>query len=553
MAFTPNGNKVVITGWTKPGGYGIAAVEVHDAGTGSLIASLPTAIAETRTISISSDSKVLAVGGDIPDTSNPGHILGMVEFWDLSSNALIYTFKPPFCVVMALAYSPNGTDIAIGGGNQVAPYDGLLQIWNANTNTLKSTLLTQCTNGVSALTYSPDGSLLACSGAITPDLPEADTLEIWSGSGALLATLQKDMQGVGAVAFAPDGKTLWANLSSDVNVYSTANFGQIHSFTQDVGYKLDAISFGKLGNPIMMHSIGYEVLLADNIYGPIPAVHSLAPAASTLTGGQTTTGTVTLATAATIGGVTVKLSSNNASAVVPATLTFPAGVRTMTFTIKTGTVTTAQHIKIGASGKSSSVSATLLVQPIVLQSLTVKPADITAGTSGTGVITLSTAAQQGGQKVTLSSGNPAIVVPESVTIAKGSTSAKFTFTTSSVTSTTVVTLKAVCNGSAIAVKVTVEPAMAFTVALQPSKVKGGSNATAIITLTKSAPRGGLTFAIASSNTAVASPAAGTVFIPAGMTTGTVTINTTSVAAQTTVHISVTLGTTAKSATLTVTP
>ena len=71
-----------------------------------------------------------------------------------------------------------------------------------------------------------------------------------------------------------------------------------------------------------------------------------------VTGGTSSTGTVTLNGAAPTGGLSVTLSSDNASATVPASITVAGGSTTATFTVTTGTVgsSTSATITAGYNG-----------------------------------------------------------------------------------------------------------------------------------------------------------------------------------------------------------
>lgn len=64
-----------------------------------------------------------------------------------------------------------------------------------------------------------------------------------------------------------------------------------------------------------------------------------------------------------------------------------------------------------------------------LDSLTVNPSTVTAGTTSTGTATLTAAAPSGGATVALSSNNAAATVPGSVTVNAGASNATFTITT----------------------------------------------------------------------------------------------------------------------------
>jgi trimeric autotransporter adhesin len=84
---------------------------------------------------------------------------------------------------------------------------------------------------------------------------------------------------------------------------------------------------------------------------------------TSVTGGGTPTGTVTLEAPAAPGPVTVTLTSNNAAGQVPASLTIPAGATTGTFTVTTSAVTTTTYVTVSASAGGVRKSATVTVKP----------------------------------------------------------------------------------------------------------------------------------------------------------------------------------------------
>jgi hypothetical protein len=95
----------------------------------------------------------------------------------------------------------------------------------------------------------------------------------------------------------------------------------------------------------------------------LPAVlTSLALNPTQVVGGvQASTGTVTLNGPAPAGGAQVALSSNNAAASVPATVTIPAGATSATFTVNTAVVLMATNATITASYKGTTRNANLRV------------------------------------------------------------------------------------------------------------------------------------------------------------------------------------------------
>ncbi|HTW63120.1 MAG TPA: hypothetical protein VME17_00835 [Bryobacteraceae bacterium] len=168
--------------------------------------------------------------------------------------------------------------------------------------------------------------------------------------------------------------------------------------------------------------------------------------------GQSSTGTVTLSAAAGAGGVLVNLSSNSGAATVPASITIPQGQSSGTFNVSTSSVTGSVTATITATS-ANSTTATLVISPIgtgtgAVSEVSVSPASVTGGQGATGTVTLLVPALLGGVQVNLSSNNPAVSVPASITIAFGQTSGTFAVSTSSVSSPTSVLITATSATSA---------------------------------------------------------------------------------------------------------
>jgi uncharacterized protein (TIGR03437 family) len=92
-----------------------------------------------------------------------------------------------------------------------------------------------------------------------------------------------------------------------------------------------------------------------------PQLQSLTLSASSVAGGGTAQGTVTLSAAAPSGGAVVSLSSNSTPVTVPASVTVPTGATSATFTVTAGTVSSGQTATITASYSGSSAQASLAV------------------------------------------------------------------------------------------------------------------------------------------------------------------------------------------------
>src|SRR6266478_3118335 len=184
---------------------------------------------------------------------------------------------------------------------------------------------------------------------------------------------------------------------------------------------------------------------------PPPTLASLGMNPTSVTGGNSSTGTVTLSGAAPAGGATVALSSSNGAARVPSSVAVAAGATSATFTVSTSAVTTSSAFTISAAYGGVTRSASLTVAPAppppaTLSSLTLNPTNVIGGTqSSTGTVTLSAPAPAGGATVMLSSSNGAAGVASSVFVPAGATSATFAVTTSVVLVSTSVTISASYN------------------------------------------------------------------------------------------------------------
>jgi len=95
--------------------------------------------------------------------------------------------------------------------------------------------------------------------------------------------------------------------------------------------------------------------------GPTLSAVSLNP--TSVVGGSSSTGTVTLSAAAPTGGAAVSLSDNSSAATVPASVTVPAGAASATFTVATTSVTASTSATISAIFGGITRTAVLTVNP----------------------------------------------------------------------------------------------------------------------------------------------------------------------------------------------
>jgi hypothetical protein len=232
---------------------------------------------------------------------------------------------------------------------------------------------------------------------------------------------------------------------------------------------------------------------SSGVFGPFSATRRLTPRAATaaaalsaitvnpssVVGGTASTGRVTLSAAAPSGGAIVALtSSNTGAATVPISVTVAGGATSASFTAATASVTSSTAVTMTASYNGASRTTTLTVTPAPppasLQALTLNPTSVTGGATSQGIVTLTSAAPVGGAVVTLTSSNTGVaVVPGSVSVAAGATSATFASTTSAVSASTAVTITASHDGLTRTATLTINPqAQGVTLTLTASGRSG---------------------------------------------------------------------------------
>jgi hypothetical protein len=252
-----------------------------------------------------------------------------------------------------------------------------------------------------------------------------------------------------------------------------------------------------------------------------PGLASLSLSPTSVVGGASSTGTVTLTGAAPAANVTVSLSSSNESvATVPATATIVSGANSATFAVTTSVVASDATATITATLGSETRNAVLGVTaaPINVSSVSVTPSLVVGGVTATATVVLAEPAPPGGATVNLSSSDPTIVsVPGSVTVPQNTISAEFTVITYAVPTGMSATITASASGTSasgtLSVMPPAPPALSDMI-VSPSSMPVGGVTTGNVYLTIEAPSGGIAISLSSSDPAVATVPA-TVTVPAG--------------------------------------
>jgi len=251
-------------------------------------------------------------------------------------------------------------------------------------------------------------------------------------------TLSSKATGFGAVVNLSSNKTAFASAPASVTVLAgstTANF----PITTHGGSTNTLVTFTA--------SLSGTQATAPLTVTP-PDLTSVTLSPTSVKGGSTSTGTVTISDQAANGSIVVTLSSNNAAATVPASVTIAAGATTATFAVNTTAVPADTPVTISGTFNSATQTGALTVQAPLVAGLAVTPGSIRSLQTATATVTLDGPAPTGGSVVTLSSNTPSLAtLPPNVTVPAGAATATFPVTVGTVTSTTTVQLSATLGTS----------------------------------------------------------------------------------------------------------
>jgi WD40 repeat protein len=187
IAFSPDGELVASAGldgevivWTVNDGTEVATIETdHD----------------VAALAFSPDGRFLATGGD----GAP------IDVFDIPSGDPVTSLPGSEAVAPGLAWSPDGRWLAGPGP------DGAPAVWDTESFALVDRLAGQ---SLERLAFAPDSRTLAVTDA------EDATVRLWSpgaesGGGRAVTELQGHIDEPGAVAFSPDGATLYSVAATD--------------------------------------------------------------------------------------------------------------------------------------------------------------------------------------------------------------------------------------------------------------------------------------------------------------------------------------------------
>lgn len=284
------------------------------------------------------------------------------------------------------------------------------------------------------------------------------------------------------------------------------------------------------------------------VQAPKPTVLVYNP--TSIVGGKTATGTITLSGKSPVGGTEVTLNADNGILTIPSTVVVPEGASTATFPVSTLVVDTNTIVTTTATANLTTVTRMVTVLSPVLTTLTLANS-VNGGQSTIGKVTLSGAAPAGGITVDLVSNNAAVTVPASVVVLEGAVSASFTATTNTVDVNEIGSVVASYGTVSKSVVMTVKAAIVLSITVSPASTKGGGTLNFRVSLGSAAGPSGTVVTLMSANPAVNLPA--TVTVPMGTTFLTFSATTNSVAVSTSGLVTATTGAVSKTVNVTVTP
>ena len=254
-------------------------------------------------------------------------------------------------------------------------------------------------------------------------------------------------------------------------------------------------------------------------------------------GGKSIGGTVSITPAFLASGATVTLKSDRDSAKPPSSVVIPVGESSVHFDIATTAIDAETTVTISASAPGTqSTSGTFSVKPGIL-SASFDPATVYGSENVNLTVTLSETAPVGGLVVSLADNQAALTLPSTATIPAGGTSvvvpAKTSLVSESVSATVSVTAK---GASAATASLAINPGT-ILVTLDPTTVMGGKTVTGKVSVLPASIASGATVTLVSDSTSVLSP--GPVVIAKGATSATFTVASLPVSELTTATISAT--------------
>lgn len=259
---------------------------------------------------------------------------------------------------------------------------------------------------------------------------------------------------------------------------------------------------------------------------------------STVVGGSPTYCTINLDGAVGTGYRAVSMTSDNASATVPATVYLAPQTSSVTFTVNTTAVTSVQTATLSATSETITRQGILTVRlkPQVT-SVVLSATNMVGGNRIYLAVYLDTPAPAGGMNIALSSTLASANIPTSLYVVGGSNSGLTYFTPNAVDSAATGSVTATSTPSSVTQNFSVVPANLTSLSFSPASVNGGTSSVGTLRFDGTTGPSGRVVTLASSSAGVTVPV--TVTVPSGRTVFQFVANTNGVSVDTNATVTAT--------------
>ena len=210
LVFSPNG-KVLAS-------CGRDGIHLWEPDTGRHLSTFKESSASVRDLVFSPDGRTLVSTSD-----------RIIRFWDVRNGTISKTLTGHTREILSIAVSPNGKIIVSGSlvHDEKEKSNGL-RWWDVETG--RTMFFSTNVNSVTALAFSPDGTVLACADGVLDS--DGVKIHLFHGvNGQILKTLRGQKSKITTLAFSPDGKMLassgWDNT---ISLWDSRSGHYIHTF-----------------------------------------------------------------------------------------------------------------------------------------------------------------------------------------------------------------------------------------------------------------------------------------------------------------------------------